>query len=83
MEEPMNTLYNWHDEMMVALERKDLEREIESIRLLRDAGLSNPGWLERLFIALGNSLVRWGQQLRENYTAPHQAYQITSGKWAV
>jgi len=75
-----SNLYSWHDELMVALERQDLEREIESIRLLRDAGLSNPGWLERTYIAAGNALVKWGQHLRENYTAPHQAYQNTSSK---
>lgn len=77
-----SSLYSWHDEAMVALERDDLRREIESIRLLHDAGLSNPGWLERTLIALGDSLVSWGQHLRENYTAPHQAYETTSGKWA-
>jgi hypothetical protein len=81
-EEPMNNLYSWHDERMVALEMDSFRREIESIRLLRDAGLSNPGWLERVFIAIGNTLVKTGQQLRENYTTPRQAYQITSGKFA-
>jgi len=77
-----SNLYSWHDEVMVALERQDLEREIQSIRLLRDAGLSNPGWLERTYIAAGNALVKWGQRLRENYTAPHQAYQNTSSKFS-
>jgi len=77
-----SNLYSWHDEVMVALERQELEREIESIRLLRDEGLSNPGWLERTYIAIGNALVRWGQHLREDHTAPHQAYQTTSGKFA-
>ena len=78
-----NNLYSWHNEMMVALEMENFKREIEQIRLLRDAGLSNPGGLERTFIALGNALVKWGKGLRENYTEPHQAYQITSGKLAV
>jgi hypothetical protein len=77
-----NNLYSWHNEMMVALEMDNFKREIEAIRLLRDAGLSNPGWLERIFTAFGNALVKWGKGLRENYTEPHQAYQITSGKFA-
>ncbi len=77
-----NNIYSWHDEMMVALEMESLKREIDSIRLLRDAGLSNPGWIERAFIALGNFLANFGKGLRENYTEPHQAYQITSGKLA-
>ena len=78
-----SNLYSWHDEVMVALEREDLQREIESIHLLRDAGLTNPGWLERTFIAIGNALVRCGHHLHKNYTEPNQAYQITSSKLAV
>lgn len=77
-----SNLYSWHDEMMLATEREDLGRELESIRLLHDAGLSNPGWLERTFIAIGNAMVKKGQRLHENYTAPHQAYQTTSSKFA-
>lgn len=75
-------LYSWHNEVMVALEGEELQRELESIRLLREAGLCNPGWLERTFIAVGNALVQWGSQLRKNYTEPNQAYQITSSKLA-
>jgi hypothetical protein len=75
-------IYSWHDEMMVAAEMEEIRREIESIRLLRDAGLSNPGWLERTIIALGNAMVKTGKHLHEDYTAPHQAYQITSSKFA-
>lgn len=77
-----DNLYHWHAEVMVALEREEFKREIESIRLLRDAGLSNPGWLERTLISIGNAMVKRGQLLRKNYTAPHQAYQITSNKLA-
>jgi hypothetical protein len=75
-------LYQWQSEVMVRLEREEFKREIDSIRLLRDAGLSNPGWLERTLIAIGNALVKQGQRLREHYTMPNQAYQITSGKIA-
>jgi hypothetical protein len=75
-----NNLYNWHDELMVALEMDNLKREIDQIRLLRDAGLSNPGWIERSLIALGSFLVKLGRDMRETYTEPRQAYQLTSGK---
>ena len=77
-----NNLYSWHNEAMVSLEMHNIDREIENIRLLRDAGLSNPGWVERSLIALGNLLARLGSNLRQNYTEPHQAYQITTGKMA-
>jgi hypothetical protein len=67
---------------MVALEMEELRREVENIRLIHDAGLSNPGWWERMAIALGDILVKLGKNVREQYTSPHQAYQITSGKFA-
>ena len=78
----MNNIYHWHDEVMVALEMENFKREMESIRLLRDAGLSNPSWFERLIIALGNKLVKVGRRLNEEHTAPTQAYQTTSSKFA-
>jgi hypothetical protein len=77
-----NNLYSWHNEVMVSLAVDGLKREIENIRLIRDAGLSNPGLLERLFIAIGNFLVKKGQNMRKAYVEPHQAYELTSGKLA-
>lgn len=78
-----NNLYSWHAELMVALEMEEVRREVESIRLLRDAGLTNPGLLERLMIAIGKALGKAGRRLHEEYTAPHQAYQITTCKLAM
>lgn len=78
----MNNIYNWHNEVMVRLEMEELKREMDSIRMIRDAGLSNPGWLERAFIAIGSTLEKLGRRLHENYTKPHQAYEVTSGKLA-
>lgn len=78
----MENLYKWHAEVMVALEMEEFRKEMDSIRLLHDAGLANPGILQRAAIALGNSLVRLGRRLQENFTNPHQAYQVTSSKYA-
>lgn len=78
----MNNLYQWQNEVMVSLEMQEFEREMDSIRLIQDAGLSNPGLLERAAISLGGVLVKLGQRLRRSYTEPHQAYQVTSGKYA-
>lgn len=75
-------LFNWHSEVMVALEMKELEREIEQIRLIKDAGLAKPGLFERIGISLGNTLVKAGKNLRERRMSPHQAYQTTSSKIA-
>jgi len=79
----MNNLYHWHNEVMVNLEMEELKREVDVIRLLRDAGLSNPGLFERAVIAFGNILAKFGDRLRKNYTDPHQAYQVTTSKYAV
>ena len=78
----MNTIYHWQNEVMVRLEMEEVKREVDSIRLLRDAGLSNPGLLERAVIALGNALSTLGNRLHEAYTNPHQAYEVTTGKLA-
>ena len=55
---------------------------MESICLLNDAGLSNPGFLGRTVIAIGKALANLGKRLYENYTDPHQAYQVVSSKYA-
>jgi hypothetical protein len=78
----MNEIYHWHAEVMVTLEMAELKKEVDSIRLLHDAELTNPNLLERMASAIGRALVRLGQRPRENNTEPHQAYQITSAKYA-
>lgn len=78
----MESLYKWHAEVMVALEVEEFRKEMESIRLLHDAGLANPGLFQRAIIAMGHSLVRLGRHLQEKSTSPHQAYQVTSSKYA-
>ena len=78
----MNDLYHWQSEVMVNLEMEEFRKEIDAIRLLHDAGLSNPGLFERTAIALGDALVKLGQRLHKNFTDPNQAYQITSSKYA-
>lgn len=78
----MDNLYHWHNEVMVRLETEEFKHEMDNIRLIRDAGLSNPGLFERAAIALGDLLVQVGQRLHKNFTDPHQAYQVTSSKYA-
>ena len=77
-----NNLYSWHDEMMTRLEMREIEREIDEIRLIKDAGLVKPGLLERIGVSLGKALTKAGNNLREQRTSPHQAYQNTSCKIA-
>ena len=75
-------LYSWHNEVMTNLEMREIEREIEDIRLIKDAGLAKPGLLERIGSGLGNAMVNAGRNLREKRTSPRQAYQNTSCKIA-
>lgn len=78
----MNEIYRWQTEALVALERQEFKREMDNIRLIRDAGLSNPGVFERTAIALGKALMKVGGRLHKEYTDPQQAYQVTSCKYA-
>lgn len=78
----MNNLYQWHDVVMVSLEMEEFKKEMDTVRLIHDAGLSNPGLFERTVIFFGNILVKLGKRLHKNYTEPQQAYQVTSGKYA-
>ena len=75
-------LYSWHNEVMTTLEMRDIEREIEEIRLIKDASLATPTLLERIGMSLGNALVKRGRTLHEQRVSPHQAYQNTSCKIA-
>lgn len=78
----MNDLYHWQSEVMVNLEMEEFRKEIDAIRLLHDAGLSNPGLFERAAIVLGSTLMSLGQSLKKHFTEPNQAYQVTSSKFA-
>ena len=80
----MNTFYTWtKDEIMVTEQIKDIQRDVDSYRLIRDAGLSKPGLYERAAIAFGSALVKLGERLQKKYTRSHQAYQAASSKYAV
>jgi hypothetical protein len=77
----MNGNFNWtNDEIMVAEQMKEMQREAETVRLLRNAGLANAG--ERTTIAFANTLVRLGERLKRKYTRTQPAYQATGGKYA-
>lgn len=78
----MNSIYLCVSELMVNPKTEDLKRELDSIRLLHEAELSNPSLFERMAMAIGNTLIKLGQRLHKSYTEPHQTYQTTSGKYA-
>ena len=51
-----NNLYQWHDQQTVRYEMQEVDRAVEQARLLREAGLSRPGWLTLAVKGLGNLL---------------------------
>lgn len=75
-------MYDWNTEQMIYMKMREIEREVEENRLIRDAGLAKPSLLERIGVSLGNALVKAGRDLRERRRSPHQAYQNTSCKIA-
>ena len=80
----MNAFYNLgKDEIMMAEKIKDIQREAEIARLIKEAGLSGPGLHERATIALGSALVRLGQHLQRKYARLQQVSHTTSNKYAV
>ena len=59
-----NNLYQWHNEQMVRYEMQEVDRAVEQARLLREAGLSHPGWLTRARTGLGNLLKVWSMGIQ-------------------
>lgn len=75
-------MHNWHTEQMLALKMREINREVEANRLIKDAGLAKPGLLERISISLGNTLVKASRNLHERRKLQRQAYQDISYKLA-
>lgn len=69
-------------EELIWLKRQELDREFESIRLLREASLANPGLIQRAYIQLSKYLVKAGQNLHDRHTSSRQTYAITTSKFA-
>ena len=74
--------YNWHGEMVVNYRMAEVERETEKIQLLMDAGLYNPGLLDRMAMAIERNLIKIGLRIRRNSTEKQRAYQVTTCKYA-
>ena len=76
----MNNLYHWHDERMVDLKMQEINREIEQVRLLREAGISNPSWMARAVVALSNLLMERRIKFQGDCSIGSQSSQSTSDK---
>jgi hypothetical protein len=66
----MNTLWLSNIEILAEEGRRDLRREIEQIRLEREAQNAKPrkpGWIERMMHALSVWMVTTGERLHRRY----------------
>ncbi len=69
-------------EEMLWLKREELMREFEQIRLVRAARISNPGLTERVWIGIGEFLIRLGERARARVTLPRQTYLDSAARFA-
>ncbi len=60
-----NNLYNWHDNYMVELEMRELRRDLEHARMLKEAGISGELWAVRAVKSLGRMLSAFWTELWE------------------
>jgi hypothetical protein len=74
----MNNLYHWHDERMVDLEMKEINREIANANLLREAGLSGTDWLARALNGLLDLLGTRGREPQDRHSMERQSYPSRS-----
>jgi len=69
-----NNLYHWQDERLVELKLREVDRELEQARLLKEAGLSGANLLSRAFAALHNLLLARSKRLQDHRSVEHQSY---------
>jgi len=73
-----NNLYHWHVERLIELKLREIDREIEQLRLFKDAGLSEPGWLARAGKAIRNWLVMRTNRQQGDYTIDYRSQRQPS-----
>lgn len=78
----MNNLYHWHDEVMVELERREIDREIANANLLREAGLAGTDWLTRAVKGLVGLLSTRNRNVEQRPPMERQSYPARSQKMA-
>ena len=61
----MNNLYNWHDEWMNELKQREISKELEQIRLIKEAVGHGTSWLAQLANSVGNALASWKERRQE------------------
>jgi hypothetical protein len=60
-----NNLYHWHDNFMAELEMQEVRRNLEYVRMLKEAGLYRENWALRAVKSLGRILASGWKEYRE------------------
>jgi hypothetical protein len=76
----MNNLYQWHDEVMVDLEMREINREIANANLLREAGLAGTDWLTLAIKGLVKRFRTRGKDPQDRGAVERQTYGPRSEK---
>ena len=76
----MNNLYLI--ERLVEVQMQEVQREVEQARLLKEADLSEPGWLARAGRTIRNLLAMHAKRRQRNDSVGCRSYQAQSDKLA-
>ena len=71
----MSNLNNWHDEWMNELKQREIRRELEQIRLIKEAGAGGSGLLAGIGKTVGNLLAALMQRRSGHRPARHQSHK--------
>lgn len=75
-----NNLYNWHDERLAQLKRQDLDRELQQLDLLREAGLADGDRLVHLGRRIYGGMLSVGNWLKSHTALRHASFKPAGKK---
>ena len=75
----MSNLNNWHDEWMNELKQREIRRELEQIRLIKEAGANGSGWMTGAGKVLGNLFAALTKKGHSHHPAKHHAHKPLHG----
>ena len=77
----MSNLNNWHDEWMNELKQREIRKELEHIRLLKEAGIGGSNWLADTGKAIGNLLAALSRKRQSHRPVKHISHRPLHGKY--
>lgn len=71
-----NNLYHWHDNWMAELEMRQVREEMEHVRMLKEAGITGNGWLDRAWKALSSLVSAVRSRLKDRRPTELRSYPV-------